>query len=81
MNDGFSLSDFLSTAGNAYSAYTNGRATTDAAKLNQATAAQTAALVAQNAASHAQLKTYLIYGFIAVAGLFAVALLFKSLKK
>lgn len=78
--DGLTLSDFLGTLGNAYGAYANANATTDAAKTNQQTAAIQAATAAQNAAASNNIKTYIVYGIIGVVGLLMVVFLFKKLK-
>ncbi len=78
--DDFNLSDFLNAGAGVYTGIVNANATTDAAKINQQTAALTAATAAQNAAASAQTKTYIVYGVLGLFGLLIVAFVIKKLK-
>lgn len=79
--DGFSLSDFISGAGSAYTSYINADSAADVAKINQQTAAATAQAQAGVTASNEQLKTYAIYGALGLFAVILIAFVIKLLRK
>lgn len=72
------LSDFLGQAGSLYTAYTTQQTTEDAAKIQQAKAAEEAARTQGQFAITARTKTILLYS---IGGIVAVILLLFVIKK
>lgn len=75
--DEFNLSDFLSTAGGAYSAYQQAQVASDNTRAAQANAAALAAQNAGNSAMSNQTKTYLVIGGGILIAIIALILVFK----
>lgn len=73
----FDLSDFLGSTLSLGSQYLQGQNTVDTAKLQQQIAAQKAAEASQSSAT---LKNVIIWGSVAITGIFVVVFLIKKFK-